>query len=62
MSRTQVRRESTIETTNEHEWAQGFQVNYESGLTEGPLGLSIDAIGLLKVKLVSSRPATVVPL
>src|SRR5690606_20944653 len=35
------------------EWAQGFLLNFESGLTEGPVGFGVDAIGLLGVKLDS---------
>lgn len=29
------------------EWGQGFILNYQSGFTEGTVGLGIDAIGLL---------------
>ncbi|CAD5110417.1 OprD family porin [Zestomonas carbonaria] len=36
------------------EWAQGFLLRYESGFTEGPIGVGVDAIGLLGVKLDSS--------
>jgi hypothetical protein len=35
------------------EWAQGFLLRYESGFTEGPLGVGVDALGLLGVKLDS---------
>ncbi|MHA6195480.1 OprD family porin [Pseudomonas wadenswilerensis] len=38
------------------EWAQGFNLNIESGFTEGPLGFGLDARGLLGVKL-DSAPA-----
>ncbi|MDA7087641.1 OprD family porin [Pseudomonas sp. SA3-5] len=40
------------------EWAQGFQLRFESGYTEGPIGLGFDAIGLLGVKLDSSPDRT----
>ncbi|MFC4863621.1 OprD family outer membrane porin, partial [Pseudomonas sp. MAHUQ-62] len=36
------------------EWAQGFLLRYESGFTEGQIGVGVDAIGLLGVKLDSS--------
>ncbi|MND25091.1 Porin-like protein NicP precursor [compost metagenome] len=36
------------------EWAQGFLLRYESGFTEGPVGVGVDALGLLGVKLDSS--------
>ncbi len=35
------------------EWAQGFMVRYESGFTEGDIGVGIDALGMLGVKLDS---------
>lgn len=36
------------------EWAQGFILNVSSGFTEGPVGLGLDAKGMLGVKLDSS--------
>ena len=33
------------------EWAQGFIATFESGFTEGTVGLGVDAIGLLGLKL-----------
>lgn len=36
------------------EWGQGFITRFESGYTEGPLGLGLDAIGELGLKLDSS--------
>ncbi|WPN52037.1 OprD family porin [Pseudomonas sp. P9_2] len=36
------------------EWAHGFILRFESGYTAGPLGVGIDAVGLLGVKLDSS--------
>nr|WP_238474332.1 OprD family porin [Pseudomonas cavernicola] len=36
------------------EWAQGFILNVKSGYTDGPVGLGIDAIGTLGIKLDSS--------
>jgi hypothetical protein len=40
------------------EWAQGFQLRFESGYSEGPIGVGFDAIGLLGVKLDSSPDRT----
>ena len=37
------------------EWAQGFILNVKSGYTQGPVGFGVDAIGLLGIKLDSSR-------
>jgi hypothetical protein len=37
------------------EWAQGFILNVKSGYTPGPVGVGVDAIGLLGLKLDSSR-------
>ncbi|SDL15143.1 OprD family porin [Pseudomonas indica] len=36
------------------EWAQGFMLRFESGYTEGSVGVGFDAIGLLGIKLDSS--------
>lgn len=35
------------------EWAQGLQLNLQSGYTQGPVGLGVDAVGMLGVKLDS---------
>lgn len=40
--------------SKQEEWAQGFLLRYESGYTEGLIGVGFDAIGLLGVKLDSS--------
>ncbi|AZC38739.1 OprD family porin [Pseudomonas chlororaphis] len=37
------------------EWAQGFILNFKSGYTPGTLGLGLDAIGTLGLKLDSGR-------
>ena len=37
------------------EWAQGFILNVESGYTEGTVGLGLDALGMLGIKLDSGR-------
>lgn len=38
----------------QEEWAQGFLMRYESGYTDGTIGVGVDALGLLGVKLDSS--------
>ncbi len=40
------------------EWAQGFILNFRSGYTDGPIGLGLDAQGLLGLKLDSSAAHT----
>lgn len=45
-------REGTGQNKQE-EWAQGFILRVESGFTEGTVGLGVDALGLLGVKLDS---------
>lgn len=37
------------------EWAQGFILNASSGYTQGTVGVGVDVIGLLGIKLDSSR-------
>lgn len=37
------------------EWAQGFLLDFQSGYTPGTVGLGVDAMGLLGVKLDSGR-------
>ncbi|MBD9484247.1 OprD family porin [Pseudomonas sp. PDM14] len=40
------------------DWAQGFILRYESGFTEGTIGVGVDAIGTLGIKLDSGRGST----
>ena len=40
-------------------WGQGFIARFESGFTEGTVGLGVDAIGMLGVKLDSSKGNTI---
>ncbi|MHC5351995.1 OprD family porin [Metapseudomonas furukawaii] len=47
-------RQSGAPQAKAEEWAQGFLLRYESGFTEGTVGVGLDAIGLLGVKLDSS--------
>lgn len=37
------------------EWAQGFLLDYQSGFTQGTVGVGVDALGLLGVRLDSGR-------
>ncbi|BAN47813.1 OprD family porin [Metapseudomonas resinovorans] len=47
-------RQDNASQSKAEEWAQGFLLRYESGFTEGTVGVGVDAIGLLGVKLDSS--------
>ncbi|MDH4556064.1 OprD family porin [Pseudomonas sp. BN417] len=47
-------RQDNAAQSKAEEWAQGFLLRYESGFTEGQIGVGLDAIGLLGVKLDSS--------
>lgn len=40
------------------EWGQGFIFNYQSGFTEGTVGVGVDAIGMLGVRLDGGGRAT----
>lgn len=40
-------------------WGQGFIAKFESGYTEGTVGLGVDAIGMLGVKLDGSKGNTI---
>ncbi len=47
-------RQDNAAQSRQEEWAQGFLLRYESGFTEGMIGVGFDAIGLVGVKLDSS--------
>jgi outer membrane porin, OprD family len=47
-------RQSGAAQSKSEEWAQGFLLRYESGYTEGNVGVGVDALGLLGLKLDSS--------
>ncbi|MEN0107359.1 MAG: OprD family porin [Pseudomonas sp.] len=47
-------RQDNATQSKQDEWAQGFLLRYESGYTDGTIGVGVDAIGLLGVKLDSS--------
>lgn len=46
-------RQAGASQSKAEEWAQGFLLHYESGYTEGDIGIGVDAIGLLGLKLDS---------
>ncbi|MGC4012362.1 MAG: OprD family porin [Pseudomonas sp.] len=46
-------RQAGASQSKAEEWAQGFLLRYESGYTEGDIGVGVDAIGLLGLKLDS---------
>ncbi|WP_348529782.1 OprD family porin, partial [Pseudomonas sp. BN417] len=48
-------REGTAAPSKQEEWGQGFLFNYASGFTEGTVGVGVDALGLLGVKLDSGK-------
>ena len=47
-------RQTNAAQSRQEEWAQGFLLRYESGYTEGLIGVGFDALGLEGVKLDSS--------
>jgi hypothetical protein len=47
-------RQTNAPQSKQEEWAQGFLLRYESGFTDGLIGVGFDAIGLVGVKLDSS--------
>lgn len=48
-------RHDTATQSKAEEWAQGFLFRYESGFTEGTVGVGIDAMGFAGFKLDSGR-------
>ena len=51
-------RQSGAAQSKSEEWAQGFLLRFESGYTEGTVGVGVDALGLLGIKLDSSPDRT----
>ncbi|MGJ7516796.1 OprD family porin [Pseudomonas baetica] len=47
-------RQTNAAQSMQEEWAQGFLLRYESGYTEGLIGVGFDALGLEGIKLDSS--------
>ncbi len=48
-------RDNTNGPSKTAEWAQGFKLDFQSGYTEGPIGVGVNALGLLGVTLDSGR-------
>lgn len=48
-------RQEAAPQAKSEEWAQGFTARLVSGFTEGPVGVGVDALGQLGLKLDSSR-------
>ncbi|AIR89735.1 OprD family porin [Pseudomonas cremoricolorata] len=49
---------TSAQQSKRDEWAQGFMLNLQSGYTEGTVGLGLDALGMLGLKLDSSPDRT----
>ncbi|MCG8293929.1 OprD family porin [Pseudomonas entomophila] len=49
---------TSAQQSKRDEWAQGFMLNFESGYTEGTVGFGLDALGMVGVKLDSSKDRT----
>ncbi|HEN8797892.1 TPA: OprD family porin [Pseudomonas putida] len=49
---------ATASQSRRDEWAQGLILQLQSGFTSGPVGLGIDAVGMLGIKLDSSPDRT----
>ncbi|MFB4390991.1 MULTISPECIES: OprD family porin [unclassified Pseudomonas] len=52
------RNNSSDDQSRRAEWGQGFIGTFESGFTQGTIGVGVDAIGLLGVKLDGGRGTT----
>lgn len=48
-------RNGTAAPSKQEEWGQGFILNYSSGFTQGPIGLGLDALGMLGIRLDSGK-------
>ncbi|WP_430472525.1 OprD family porin [Zestomonas insulae] len=48
-------REGSAAPSRQEEWGQGFMLNYASGFTPGTVGVGVDALGLLGVRLDSGK-------
>jgi len=48
-------RDGTANPSKQEEWGQGFNLNYSSGFTQGPVGFGVDALGLVGLKLDSGK-------
>lgn len=48
-------RDGDIKPSKLEEWGQGFVLDFTSGYTTGPVGVGIDALGMLGIKLDSGK-------
>lgn len=48
-------RDGEANPSKQEEWGQGFILKYQSGFTQGQVGLGVDALGLLGLKLDSGK-------
>lgn len=48
-------RSGTAKPSRQEEWGQGFVLDFRSGLTPGPIGFGVDALGMLGVRLDSGK-------
>ena len=48
-------RDGTAEPSKQEEWGQGFIIDYTSGFTQGVVGVGVDALGLVGIKLDSGK-------
>lgn len=49
---------TSVQQSKRDEWAQGFMLNVQSGYTDGTVGFGLDALGMMGIKLDSSRDRT----
>ena len=47
----QDNRNGTAEPSKVEEWGQGFMLNYQSGYTQGTVGVGVDAVGMVGLRL-----------
>lgn len=51
----QDNRSGSAQPSKLEEWGQGFILNFNSGYTQGPIGVGVDALGMLGIRLDSGR-------
>jgi len=48
-------RDGVANPSRQEEWGQGFIIDYKSGFTQGVVGVGVDALGLIGIKLDSGK-------
>lgn len=48
-------RDGAAKPSKQEEWGQGFILDYQSGFTQGTVGVGVDALGLLGIRLDSGK-------